>query len=72
VTKSGGTGLGNIEVEAFNASYDTWDPTASDGTYFVSVAPGTYTLLFSDETGKYASGYYSTGGFVYNASGAAR
>jgi phage baseplate assembly protein gpV len=70
VTKSGGTGLGNIEVEAFNASYDTWDPTASDGTYFVSVAPGTYTLLFSDETGKYASGYYSTGGFVYNASGA--
>jgi hypothetical protein len=57
----------NIVVVAYNDNYDSSTQTAADGTYSISVAPGSYTLnfhkLLNDQT--YAAGYYSTAGFTY-------
>ena len=69
VTKSGGTGLADIDVSALNsgAGDDGWVMTAADGTFAVAVAPGTYRLYFAPDSGiAYASGYYSTAGFTYS------
>lgn len=70
VTKSGGAGLQDVEVEASNAGYDNYSFTASDGTYSVPVAPGSYTLQFWGSSG-YASGYYGASGFIYGPPSAA-
>ena len=44
--------------------------TVSGGTYSIAVAPGSYTLLFSDGSNTYGSGWYSTSGFTYGQNSA--
>ena len=69
VTKTGGKPLPNILVQADSPPYyNSW--TASDGTYSVAVPSGTYTVYFSDPSGKYLHGYYSKGGFTVAESSA--
>jgi hypothetical protein len=58
----------DVYVESVDWSYYTW--TDASGKYSTAVAPGNYTLSFSDPDGQYATGYYSTGGFVYDWSAA--
>jgi len=72
VTKSDGVGLGSIWVEADSVNYSNGGYTAADGTYSVSVAPGSYTLWFSDYSATYGTGYYSTAGFTYFSSSASK
>ncbi len=74
VTKAGGVGLSGIDVyasvDSSSNGYYNSASTAADGTYSVTVDPGTYTLNFSDYSDTYGNGYYSTGGFTYSSSGA--
>ena len=67
VTKSGGTGLPNIGVEAYDKTigYENEVSTDANGNYSVAVAPGSYTLYFWDDTEKYGDGYYNAAGFTY-------
>jgi hypothetical protein len=64
VTGTGGTPLASIYVGAGSSGYSGTTWTASDGTYSVAVAPGTYTVQFNDPSGTYFSGLYSSGGFT--------
>ena len=64
VTGSGGTPLANIYVEADSSVYQDYAWTASNGTYSVVVPAGSYTMWFSDSSGTYLDGYYSSGGFT--------
>jgi hypothetical protein len=70
VTGTGGTLLSGILVQASNDTSGTSAWTASDGTYSVYVASGTYTVSFQDRTGAYLNGYYSSGGFTVDPSAA--
>jgi hypothetical protein len=66
---NGTTGLAGIDVEvdsAADGSYYDDVLTGSDGTWSVAVAPGSYTLAFSDDSGTYASGYLGKNGFTYD------
>jgi hypothetical protein len=65
VTKAGGAGLSGIYVDASSSSGYGSSETGLDGSYSVTVAPGSYTLSVTDETGTYGSGYYSATGFTY-------
>lgn len=49
--ESGETGLGGWIIHVFNSGFHTTTTTASDGTWSVSVAPGTYTVC-EETTGK--------------------
>jgi hypothetical protein len=74
VRNGAAAGLANITVFvcipgcAGGPAYHT--TTASGGTYSIAVAPGSYTLLFSDGSKTYGSGYYSTSGFTYDQNSA--
>ena len=70
VTGSGGTPFANIEVDANSSDYGGYAMTASDGTYSVAVAAGSYTVSFYDNSGTYLNGYYSSGGFTIDYSSA--
>ena len=70
VTGTGGTPLANIEVDANSSAYSSSATTGSGGTYSVYVAAGTYKVSFSDPSGTYFSGYYSSGGFTTDQSAA--
>lgn len=75
VTASGGVPLSGITVQAGTILNNGWTPvgstttTAGNGTYSLSVASGKYAIRFSDAT-TYATGFYSTGGFVADVSAA--
>ena len=66
VTKAGGVGIGGVWVDVYDADDNWYDNayTASDGTYTVSLAAGTYTFLFQDSSRTYMPGWYSTSGFT--------
>jgi len=71
VTRSGGAPLAGIDVFAARTGIVYSATTDAGGDYSVPVSAGGYTLSFTDETGTYASGYYSsTSGFVYSAKSA--
>ena len=62
VTGTGAVPLSNIRVEAYVADYDGTIYTTSAGKYSTVVPPSnSYTLKFSDPTGSYLYGYYSSG-----------
>ena len=69
VTATGGAALGGITVQAGTVLSNGWTAfgssttTAGDGTYSLSIAGGRYAIRFSNGT-TYATGYYSTGGYV--------
>ncbi len=60
VTGTGGTPLEDVDVEADSMSYLASGETDSDGSYWLLVPPDTYELYFSDGSGLYLSGYYSS------------
>jgi hypothetical protein len=72
VTNSATAGLPNIYVNAcvtYGFCYSA--NTAANGTYSVAVAPNeSYILEFTDLSGAYAGGWYSTGGFTTTESAA--
>jgi serine protease len=70
VTGTGGTPLEGIQVEAYSSNYDGFTTTHGDGTYSVVVPAGSYTISFSDPSGTYLDGYYSSGGFTVAQSSA--
>ncbi len=49
-----------------------FDSTAADGTYSLTVLPGTYLVYALDFGGTNASGYYSTSGYVLSSRAATR
>jgi hypothetical protein len=54
----------SLKVTAYGTGY-TGDTTANpDGTYALDVPAGSYTVAFSDASGTYLNGYYSSGGFT--------
>ncbi|MEO8470306.1 MAG: cell wall-binding repeat-containing protein, partial [Chloroflexota bacterium] len=75
VTATGGAALSGITVQAGTIVNNGWTPvgstttTAGNGTYSLSVASGKYAIRFLDAT-TYATGFYSTGGFVADVSAA--
>ena len=77
VTASGGAPLSGITVQAGTIVNNGWTPvgsstsTAGDGTYSLSIASGKYAIRFLDAT-TYATGFYSTGGFVADVSAASQ
>jgi len=78
VTASDGTPIGDIQVglDSSDYSYRGYGMTAADGTYSVAAPVGTFTVYFNGYgicgpdfcEIAYASGYYSTGGFVLDYS----
>jgi hypothetical protein len=71
VTGPGGVLLGNIDVIAESSDNYGFTSTASDGTYSILVASGTYTVSFADNANStYLSGYYSSSGFTLKAGSA--
>jgi hypothetical protein len=73
VTNVGGTGLSNVDVEAYTLVDGTWErfygtSTADDGTYDLGGLPtGTYRLRFRDWDGVYAGEYYNDAATVNSA-----
>jgi hypothetical protein len=63
VTGPGGSPLAGIAVEANSGFGSTWASTAADGTYSVTVAPGSYIVSFHDNTSTYVNGCYTGSGF---------
>ena len=57
--------LGQVDGQYYD---DT--STASDGSYSLNVAPGTYTVQFQDTTGSLLNGYYSSSGFTVDKNSA--
>ena len=76
VTGPDGKPLADIDVEAYapSAPNDGGDTrTASDGTYSVAVPAGSYIMGFSDQSGVYLGGWYSSsasGGFTTHSESA--
>jgi hypothetical protein len=66
----GGGALGGILVEASSTGYTGDSVTADDGSYAVRVASGTYRVKFTDPSGTYVTGWYSTSGFTTAAASA--
>jgi hypothetical protein len=66
-TRAGGGAVQDVNVSAVSAGYENGASTGFDGNFSVAVAPGSYTLGFHDYAGVYASGFWSSGGFVYNS-----
>ena len=58
--------LANILVtaSAVGGGADAVAYTAADGSYALAVEAGTYTVSFTDPTGRYASGYAGASGYV--------
>ena len=62
VTALGGAPLEDIDVQTqYNDNYVDYAQTQSDGTYTLVVPAGTYRLGFTDWSGTYLNGYYSSG-----------
>jgi hypothetical protein len=71
---NGKAGLADIDVEvdsAADGSYYDDVLTEADGTWSIPVAPGSYTVTFTDDSGTYASGYLGKNGFTYDPNSAA-
>ncbi len=74
VTAPGGSPLSDVEVDpesSIRFYAGAW--TAADGTYSVLVPSSAYTMYYTDPTGTYLNGYYSSGssgGFSLLASSA--
>ncbi len=65
VTVPGGMPVQGIQVDAASSGtyyYSASTETGADGSYQLLVPAGTYTLFFSDDSGTYLNGYYSSGG----------
>ena len=66
VTNAAPTGLAGILITA--TPQPSGDPvyayTAADGSYSLTVGPGSYKISFTDQAGMYRSGYWSSGGFT--------
>jgi serine protease inhibitor ecotin len=72
VTNQSSAGISGIRVDAFGPSAsDAYAYTASDGTYSIDVVPGSY-MVFASGGSTYASGYYSTSGWVLSSGSSTR
>jgi hypothetical protein len=60
----GTTGLSGIIVGVQGSNPANGTRTAPDGTYSMTVLPGSYKVQFQDPSGTHATGFYSTSGFV--------
>ncbi len=66
VSDPDGDPIAGIEVSTYDAegSRGSSATTGVDGTYTLHAAPGTYRVMFQDNRGRYAPGWYSSSGFT--------
>ena len=64
VTDGSGAPLEGILVAARNGDRVWPGITGADGSYTMPVDPGSYIVSFEDPARQYATGYYSSGGYV--------
>jgi hypothetical protein len=73
VTGPDGTPLPNVTVNANSDNFNTQTSTGGDGTYSLTVLPGSYRVGFSDPSGTYVSSCYSrSGGYSVDQNDCAR
>jgi hypothetical protein len=65
VTDEDGNPLDNILVGAYGSISSTSTHTGADGTYSLTVAPGSWTVWYTDESKAHSRGYHADSGFVY-------